>query len=101
MPRQTEPNANNALGQLLQPMLPGSRVLFENTRVIAGSPGLQPDLLITDHGRAPVVIEAEYLPAANVAAEARARLGLPAKWCAEPSVRGGKRRPRGVRIVIQ
>ena len=38
MPRQTEPNANNALGGLLQPMLPGSRV-------IAGSPGLQPDLL--------------------------------------------------------
>ena len=77
MPRQTEPNANNALGNLLQPMLPGSRVLFENTRVIAGSPGLQPDLLITDPGRAPVVIEAEYLPAANVAAEAQERLGLP------------------------
>ena len=76
MPRQTEPNANNALGNLLQPMLPGSRVLFENTRVIAGSPGLQPDLLITDPGRAPVVIEAEYLPAANVAAEAQERLGL-------------------------
>ena len=77
MPRQTEPNANNALGLLLQPMLPGSRVLFENTRVIEGSPGLQPDLLITDTGRAPVVIEAEYLPAANVEAEARVRLGLP------------------------
>ena len=76
MPRQTEPNVNNALGQLLQPMLPGSRVLFENTRVIAGSPGLQPDLLVTDPGRAPVVIEAEYLPAANVAAEAQDRLGL-------------------------
>ena len=77
MPRQTEPNANNALGLLLQPMLPGSRVLFENTRVIAGRPALQPDLLITDPGRAPVVIEAEYLPAANVESEARARLGLP------------------------
>ncbi len=77
MPRQTEPNANNALGGLLQPMLPGSRVMFENTRVIAGRPALQPDLLITDPGRAPVVIEAEYLPAANVEAEARARLDLP------------------------
>ena len=76
MPRQTEPNANNALGGLLQPMLPGSRVLFENTRVIEGSPGLQPDLLITDPGRAPVVIEAEYLPASHVEAEALARLGL-------------------------
>ena len=77
MPRQTEPSANNALGGLLQPMLPGSRVMFENTRVIAGRPGLQPDLLITDPGRAPVVIEAEYLPAANVEAEAQERLGLP------------------------
>ena len=26
MPRQTEPSANNALGNLLQPMLPGSEV---------------------------------------------------------------------------
>ena len=77
MPRQTEPNANNALGGLLQPMLPGSEVRFENTRVIEGSPGLQPDLLITDPGRAPVVIEAEYLPAAHVEAEALARLDLP------------------------
>ena len=84
MPRQTEPNANNALGLLLQPMLPGSRVLFENTRVIAGRPALQPDLLITDPGRAPVVIEAEYLPAANVEAEARARLGLPVTVHARP-----------------
>ena len=38
---------------------------------------MQPDLLITDPGRAPVVIEAEYLPAAHVEAEALARLGLP------------------------
>ena len=84
MPRQTEPNANNALGGLLQPMLPGSRVMFENTRVIAGRPALQPDLLITDPGRAPVVIEAEYLPAANVEAEARARLDLPVTVHARP-----------------
>ena len=77
MPRQTEPSANNALGNLLQPMLPGSEVLSEHIRVIADRPSLQPDLLITDPGRAPVVIEAEYLPAANVEAEAQDRLGLP------------------------
>ena len=77
MPRQTEPSANNALGGLLRSMLPGSEVRSEHIRVIEGNPGLQPDLLITDPGRAPVVIEAEYLPAANVEAEARARLGLP------------------------
>ena len=100
MPRQTEPNANNALGGLLLPMLPGSRVMFENTRVIEGSPGLQPDLLITDPGRAPVVIEAEYLPAAHVEAEALARLGLPVNWCAEPSVHGGKRRLPNAKLII-
>ncbi len=77
MPRQTEPSANNALGGLLRSMLPGSEVRSEHIRVIEGSPGLQPDLLITDPGRAPVVIESEYLPAATVEAEARARLGLP------------------------
>ena len=77
MPRQTEPSANNALGGLLQPMLSGSEVLSEHTRVIAGSPGLQPDLLVTEPGRAPVVIEAEFVPASNVEAEAQARLGLP------------------------
>ncbi len=77
MPRQTEPSANNALGGLLRSMLPGSEVRSEHVRVIEGSPGLQPDLLITDPGRAPVVIEAEYLPAANVETEAQDRLGLP------------------------
>ena len=77
MPRQTEPSANNALGGLLRSMLPGSEVRSEHIRVIADRPGLQPDLLITDPGRAPVVIEAEYLPAATVEAEAQARLGLP------------------------
>ena len=77
MPRQTEPSANNALGGLLRSMLPGSEVRSEHIRVIEGRPGLQPDLLITDPGRAPVVIEAEYLPAANVETEAQDRLGLP------------------------
>ena len=36
MPRQTEPNANNALGSLLQAMLPRSEVRSENTQAIAG-----------------------------------------------------------------
>ena len=76
MPRQTEPNANNALGGLLQAMLPKSHVRSENTRAIAGHPGLRPDILITASDRAPVVVEAEYMPAATVEAEARERLGL-------------------------
>ncbi len=76
MPRQTEPSANNALGSLLQGMLPTCQVRTENTQAIAGHPGLRPDVLITASGRAPVVIEAEFAPAANVEAEARERLGL-------------------------
>ena len=76
MPHQAEPNTNVALGGILQGMLPGSRVLSENTQVIAGSPGLRPDILITAPGRSPVVVEAEYEPASTVEAEARERLGL-------------------------
>ena len=76
MPHQAEPNTNVALGGILQGMLPGSRVLSENTQVIAGSRSLRPDILITAPGRSPVVVEAEYEPASTVEAEARERLGL-------------------------
>ena len=76
MPHQTEPNVNNALGILLQGMLPRSEVRSENTQAIYRRPGLKPDILITAPGRAPVVIEAEYMPAASVEVEAKDRLGL-------------------------
>ena len=76
MPRQTEPNANNALGSLLQDMLPRSEVRSENTQAISGHPGLRPDIIITAPGRSPVVVEAEYMPARTVELEAKSRLGL-------------------------
>ena len=76
MPHQTEPSANNALGGLLRGMIAKGDVRSENTRVISGHPGLQPDILITARGRSPVVVEAEYAPGPNAEAEARARLGL-------------------------
>ena len=76
MPRHTEPSANTVLGNLLQPMLGKAVVRSENVRAIVGQPGLQPDILITAEGRAPVVVEAEYLPAYTAEAEARSRLGL-------------------------
>ena len=76
MPRQTEPNANNAMGSLLQDMLPRSQVRSENTQAISGRPGLRPDIIITAPGRSPVVVEAEYVPARTVEPEARDRLGL-------------------------
>ena len=76
MPRQTEPNANNALGSLLQAMLPRSQVWSENTQAISGQPGLRPDIIVSAPGRSPVVVEAEYLPARTVEPEAKSRLGL-------------------------
>ena len=76
MPRQTEPSANNALGSLLKSMLPRSQVGSERTRAISGQPGLRPDIIVTAHGRSPVVIEAEYMPARTVEPEAKERLGL-------------------------
>ena len=74
--RQTEPSVNVALGELLKRMLPGCTVRAEHTRLIVGHPGLQLDNLITAPDRAPVVVEAEYLPAHTVEPEATARLGL-------------------------
>ena len=76
MPRQTEPNANNALGSLLQEMLPGRQVWSENTQAITGHAGLRPDIIVTAPGRSPVVVEAEYMPARTVEPEAMSRLGL-------------------------
>ena len=76
MPRQTEPNANNALGSLLQEMLPRSKVRSENTQAISGQPGLRPDIIVTAPDRSPVVVEAEYMPAGTVEPEAKSRLGL-------------------------
>lgn len=72
---QVEANANNALGALLRGMLPRSVIRAEHAGLLTGSSG-RPDLLITDPGGAPVVIEAEYEPARTVEKEARARLDL-------------------------
>ena len=75
-PHQTEPNANNALGDLLRQMLPGSAVYSETTQTFEGFPGKHPDALVLSPGRAPVVVEAEYEPAAEVEEDAKGRLGL-------------------------
>ena len=57
-------------------MLPTCAVKIENTRVIVGNPGLRPDILITGADRAPVVIEAEFMPAVTAEQEAKDRLAL-------------------------
>ena len=74
--RQTEPSANSALGAILRRMMPNCAVHSETTRAISDHPGLQPDILITAIDRAPVVVEAEYMPAYAAEDEAKARLGL-------------------------
>ncbi len=66
MPRHTEPSANNALGGLLQPMLGRASVRSENTRAIAGHPGLRPDILITAPGRSPAVRSASKVRVVSV-----------------------------------
>ena len=76
MPRQSEPNVNNALAILFRRMFSRTDVISENTRVIADYPSLKPDILVNSIGRSPVVIEAEYLPAHTAEDEAKARLGL-------------------------
>ena len=83
MPRHTEPSANNALARILRRMMHGCNIRAESTRTIAGNRGLQPDILITASDRAPVVIEAEFMPAHDVEDEAAARLTL--------TVTGGRR----------
>lgn len=75
-PHQTEPSANNALGDILRGMLSGCQVRTEHTRLIVGQPGLQLDMLIPAPDRAPVAVEAEYLPAHTAEKEATDRLGL-------------------------
>ena len=76
MPNQIEPNANNALGNLLKGMMPTCEVRSENTQTFPEHPGRHADVLITAAGRSPVVVEAEYVPAAEVEKDAKERLGL-------------------------
>jgi len=74
----TEHTINDAIAELLR----GTRwawrgtnvVRSETTGLLAESSGLRPDILVTEPYTAPVVIETEVLPAANVEAEAIARL---------------------------
>ena len=76
MPRQTEPNANNALSDVLRGMMPGCEVRSENTQTFPDYRGRHADVLIAAPGRSPVVIEAEYEPADEVERDASERLGL-------------------------
>ena len=54
----------------------GCEIRSESTRTIADRSGLHPDILITADDRAPVVIEAEFMPAHEVERDAEERLRL-------------------------
>jgi hypothetical protein len=74
----TERSINDAIALVLRERrrlwAAPQRVRSENTRIFRDA-GLQPDILITEPGTTPVVVETEVLPAATVEADARSRLG--------------------------
>ena len=69
-----ESQLNGRIATLLGRMAPRWNVRGENRGAFQGNQK-QPDILITQTGAQPVVIENEYLPANTVEAEARDRLG--------------------------
>ena len=75
-PKQMEPNANNALGNLFKGMMPTCKVFSETTQTFTDYPGRHADVLVTATGRSPVVVEAEFEPAPEAEDDARQRLGL-------------------------
>jgi hypothetical protein len=74
----TEPSINNALAAVLREQRRAWRrpktLRSENTQVFREA-GLQPDILITESGTSPVVVETEVVPAISVEHDARSRLG--------------------------
>ncbi len=69
-----ESQLNGRIATLLGRMAPRWSVRGENKGAFQGSQR-QPDILITQTGAQPVVIENEYLPASTLEVEARERLG--------------------------
>ena len=75
--REEESNANKALADLIKQVMHGRTAKAGHTRIVAGErkAAKKPDITITATGRSPVIIEAEYMPARDVEAEAKERLG--------------------------
>ena len=75
MARNTEPRVNAALAEALDGKHPRWQVRAERTDIFAGRSALQPDIVVNLTGTAPIILEAEFVPATNVEDEARDRLG--------------------------
>ena len=77
-----EATINDKIGEILREMNPQwgeggkRRVVTESTRMLAGSKGKKPDIVVQPTGEGPVVIESEYHPAQYLEKDdARPRLG--------------------------
>ena len=79
----SEHTLNDALGTLLQGMRKRWMVRSEELRTVQGS-ARRPDLLISEDGAQPLVIEHEIMPAVAVEDEARGRLGLTLRDSGKP-----------------
>lgn len=70
----SEPEINIALAGLLDQMRPRWNASGESLGSFVGN-AKHPDILITEHGVAPMIIETEVMPASTVEDDARVRLG--------------------------
>ena len=76
--RNTEPQANSALARALKNLNPNwtdETVHTERTNVLQSSSTKQPDILIAQPRRQPVVVETEFYPALTVVKDSVSRLG--------------------------
>lgn len=77
MASTTEQVFNFAFGDVLREKHPlwKDAIGVEQTHVLQGSPGKQPNVVLSPPGSSPVVIETEYMPAVTVEDDAASRLG--------------------------
>ena len=73
----TEQFFNSVLGDVLREKHPlwKDAIGVEQTHVLQGLPGKQPDVILSPPGTSPVAIETEFMPAATVEEDAASRLG--------------------------
>ena len=79
MATTTEPTVNTYVAQSLRAMHPrwaeNGAVVSQSTDTLVGSRGKQPDILVKVPGAGPLVVEAEFIPARTLDADALSRIG--------------------------